>query len=202
MRIRPTTMRSVFSVAAALLLISLRTSPLNSQPTPTWLDRPLTNWNTAGMPVPITPAGSETPESILKRCQLKPPRETMAERAIESASWMPFWHVDQQLIRDDIEVLGGMRAADEACLPATYHLFVFVEGRFAGTLSPAPMSSRRDGSAGAVRLSPPLISAEFARYAENDPPCCPSSRVTVRYRVDRLPAGPVVVPIEVRTTRP
>jgi LppP/LprE lipoprotein len=95
-----------------------------------------------------------------------------------------------------------MRAADEACLPAVYHLFVFVGGRFAGTLSPVPMSSRLDGSAGAVRLSPPLISAEFARYAGDDPPCCPSSRVTVRYRVDRLPAGPVVVPIEVRTTRP
>ena len=202
MRVRPTTMRSVFPLAAVMLVLWVRSSPLNSQPAPTWLDRPLTNWNTPGMPLPGTSAGSETRESIVKRCQLKPPRETMAERAVESASWIPFWHVDQQLLRDDVEILGGMRAADDACLPTAYHLFVFVGGRFAGTLSPAPLSSRLDGSAGAVRLSLPLISAEFARYAGDDPPCCPSSRVTVRYRVDRLPAGPVVVPIEVRTTRP
>jgi hypothetical protein len=154
------------------------------------------------MSVPVPPLGNEPSESIIGRCQLKPPRETLPERAVESASWIPFWHVDQQLVRDGIEIVGGMRAADAECLPAAYHLFVFVDGRFAGTLSPGPMSSKVDGAAGAVRLSPPLVSAEFARYAGDDPPCCPSSRVTVRYRIDRQPAGPVVVPIEVRTTRP
>ena len=30
----------------------------------------------------------------------------------------------------------------------------------------------------------PQITAEFARYAATDPLCCPSSRVTVRYRAD------------------
>jgi hypothetical protein len=63
------------------------------------------------------------------------------------------------------------------------------------------MTSRLDASSGAVRLPPPQITAEFSRYAPSDPLCCPSSRVTVRYRIDRTAAGAVVVPIEVRTTR-
>ena len=48
----------------------------------------------------------------------------------------------------------------------------------------------------------PVITAEFSRFASTDPLCCPSSRVTVRYRIDRTAAGPVVVPVEVRNTRP
>ena len=83
-----------------------------------------------------------------------------------------------------------------------YNLFVFVGGTFAGVLSPTPMTSRLDGSSGAVRLPLPNITAEFARYTTTDPLCCPSSRVTVRYRIDRSAAGPVVAPVEVRTTRP
>jgi len=87
------------------------------------------------------------------------------------------------------------------CRPATYNLFVFVGGRYAGVLSPASMTSRIDSSSGAVRMPLPVITAEFARYTTTDPLCCPSSRVTVRYRIDRTAAGPVVAPVEVRTTR-
>ena len=86
--------------------------------------------------------------------------------------------------------------------PSLYNLFVFVGGKYAGVLSPAPMTSRLDGSSGAVRLPLPNITAEFARYTASDPLCCPSSRVTVRYRVDRTAAGPVVAPVEIRTSRP
>jgi hypothetical protein len=95
-----------------------------------------------------------------------------------------------------------MRGADGMCRPATYNLFVFVGGRFAGVLSPTPMTSRLDSSSGVVRMPLPLVTTEFARYASTDPLCCPSSRVTVRYRIDRTAAGPVVVPLEVRNTRP
>ena len=88
------------------------------------------------------------------------------------------------------------------CRPVTYNLFVFVGGRFAGVLSPTSMASRLDSSSGVVRLPLPAITAEFARYTGTDALCCPSSRVTVRYRIDRTAAGPVVAPVEVRTTRP
>ena len=96
-----------------------------------------------------------------------------------------------------------MTGGDGMCRPTGYNIFVFVGGRFAGTLSPAAMNSRDDASSGAVRiLGADSLSAEFARYAaQKDALCCPSSRVTVRYRIDRAGAGPVVVPVEVRVTR-
>ena len=167
-----------------------------------WLDRPLANWNKAGDAVPRAPDGGETTASLISRCKLTPPRSTPAERAVEAAGWIPFWNVDQQLVREDVEVVGGMRGADGMCRPVLYNLFVFVGGTFAGVLSPTPMTSRLDGSSGVVRLPLPNITAEFARYTTADPLCCPSSRVTVRYRIDRSAAEPVIAPVEIRTTRP
>jgi hypothetical protein len=88
------------------------------------------------------------------------------------------------------------------CRPLGYNVFLFVGGRFAGTLSPARMNSRADGVSGAVRfVGEDTISAEFARYTEKDALCCPSSRMTVRYRVERSGAQPIVAPIDIRTTR-
>ena len=187
--------------ASGLLLLNFPVTAGQGTPS-SWLDRPLTDWNKAGSPVPGAPASDETAESIIRRCQLTPPRSTMAERAIEAAGWIPFWNVEQQLVREDIEIVGGMRGADGMCRPATYNLFVFVGGRFAGVLSPMPMTSRLDSSSGVVRLPLPGVTAEFVRFASTDPLCCPSSRVTVRYRIDRTAAGPVVAPVEVRNTRP
>lgn len=193
--------RSVAALTAGAVLLTM--SLASAQKTSTsWLDRPLSPWNNAGAAVPKAPAADETNESILSRCRLTPPRSTAAERAVAAAGWIPFWNSDQQLVRDDIEVVGGMRVADGMCRPALYHLFVFVGGTFAGVLSPTPMTSRLDGSSGAVRLPLPNITAEFARYTTADPLCCPSSRVTVRYRIDRSSAGPVVAPVEIRTSRP
>jgi hypothetical protein len=138
---------------------------------------------------------------VISRCKLQPPETTVAERAVKSAGWIPFWNVDQQLVREDVEIVGGMRAADGMCRPVMYQLFVFVGGRFAGTLSPAPMTSRLDSASGVVRVALPVISTEFSRYTKADPLCCPSARMTVRYRIDRGDKGPLVVPVEVRTTR-
>jgi len=190
---------SALTVGAVLLTMSVASGQSGGT---SWLDRPLTPWNNAGAPVPKAPAADETNESIISRCRLTPPRSTAAERAVAAAGWIPFWNFDQQLVRDDIEVVGGMRVADGMCRPGLYNLFVFVGGTFAGVLSPTPMTARLDGSSGAVRLPLPNITAEFARYTITDPLCCPSSRVTVRYRIDRGAAGPVVAPVEIRTTRP
>jgi LppP/LprE lipoprotein len=194
--------RSVVALGAGrLLLLTLSVSAAQSIPS-SWLDRPLVSWNKAGGPVPRAPGGDEAIASVIRRCQLTPPRSTSAERAVDTAGWIPYWNVDQQLVRDDVEIVGGMRGADGMCRPLMYNLFVFVGGRFAGVLSPTPMTSRLDSSSGVVRLPLPAITAEFARFASTDPLCCPSSRVTVRYRIDRTAAGPVVAPLDVRTTRP
>jgi hypothetical protein len=84
------------------------------------------------------------------------------------------------------------------CRPVSYNAFVFVGNKFAGTLSPAPMMSRTDGASGPVQVEPPAINVEFSRYTSADPLCCPSSRMTVRYRIDRTAAGPVVVPVSAK----
>jgi len=185
-----------------LALVSPSGTRSQSANASSWLDQPLTNWNKTGATVPAAPATGGPLASVISRCKLEPRRSTPAERAVEAAGWIPFWNVDQQLVRDDVEIVGGMRAADEMCMPVTYNLFVFVGGRFAGVLSPTTMSSQRDASSGAVRMPLPAITAEFARYTSADTPCCPSSRVTVRYRIDRTESGPLVVPTEIRTTRP
>jgi hypothetical protein len=169
---------------------------------PSWLDRPLLNWNQAGASLPRPPATGDAKDAVVRRCKLQPPLTTAAERALDAAGWIPFWNVDQQLVRDDIEILGGMTAVDAKCQPANYNLFVFVADRFAGTLAPSSMTAERDGASGAVRVQPPLISADFARYGNADTPCCPSSRVYVRYRIERTERGPLIVPVELRTTRP
>jgi hypothetical protein len=122
-----------------------------------WLDQPLVSWNKPGDAVPSPPRSDESTGSVIKRCQLTPPRQTDAERALEAAGWVPFWNVDQQLVRDDVEVVGGMAAADGMCRPARYNLFVFVGGKFAGVLSPTSMTSRL------VRRGPHGAAARYRR---------------------------------------
>ena len=189
----------VLVVAAALLLSASIADAQTASAT--WLDRPLSGWNKAGGQVPPAPSASETTASVISRCRLTPPFSTVAEQAIRAAGWIPFWNVDQQLVREDIEIVGGMRQADSMCRPATYNLFAFVGGQFAGILSPVPMTSGGDGASGAVRTPLPAITAEFARYTNADALCCPSARVVVRYRIDRTTEGPVVVPEDIRITR-
>ena len=186
----------------AALLVCLGPAASAQQPAAgSWLDRPLTSWNTPGASIPSPKAAEEEKTALIKRCGLQRPAATAPEKALDAAGWIPFWNFDQQLVRDGIEIVGGMSGADGMCRPADYNLFVFVDGRYAGTLSPEMMVSRTDGSSGVVRMPLPQLTAEFSRFAPTDPLCCPSSRVTVRYRIDRASAGPVVIPVDVRTTR-
>jgi hypothetical protein len=121
---------------------------------------------------------------------------------LAAAGWLPFLYFDRELVAEDVEVLAGMTDADPICRPMGYNLFVFVGGRFAGTLSPRPMDSRADLSSGVVRLLPgDAIAIEITRYGPSDPPCCPSSRDTVRFAIDRSQHPPVVAPTDARRTR-
>ncbi len=172
-----------------------------------WLDKPLANWNVAGAVLPKAPAtsadrGHELPAALATRCDLAVDRSTPEARAIADAGWVPYLHFDQKLQQGDVTILDGMAGADGMCRPMDFHVFVFVGGRFAGTLSPAPMSSRLDGTASVVRLPQPnTITAEFQRYTSTDALCCPSSRVAVTYTIDRTGKAPIVTPTGIRTTR-
>ena len=189
-------------VLTACAAVSLTVAMTKAQSPPVnWLDRPLTSWNRAGGPIPRPPAAGESVAAVVARCQLTPRKSIGAEQSLAAAGWIPFWNFDQQLVRDDVEIVGGMRGADGMCRPVEFNLFVFVGGTFAGTLSPNPMTSRTDSSLGAARMPLPALTADFARYTSADALCCPSGHVTVRYRIDRTAAGPIVVASEVRDTR-
>lgn len=184
----------VASVAAALAQ--------QSTPATGWLDAPLSGWNVPGAVVPRPPTADESRESAMKRCQQTLLGSTAGERALANAGWIPFHNFDQQLLREGVEIVGGMTGWDGMCRPTSYNLFVFVQDRFAGALSPALMSSRLDGSSGAVRITATdAITADFSRYKNTDALCCPSSHVTVRYKIDRSGPQPVVLPTE-RRARP
>jgi LppP/LprE lipoprotein len=198
---RRPTLRCCWLWTATLFVCLGAAARAQQSPAGSWLDQPLKSWNTPGAAIPSPKAAEEDKLSVIKRCGLKRQAATAPEKALDAAGWIPFWNFDQQLVRDGVEIVGGMSGADGMCRPADYNLFVFVDGRYAGTLSPETMVSRTDGSSGVARMPLPQLTAEFSRYRPADPLCCPSSRVMVRYRIDRLPAGPVVIPVEVRTTR-
>ncbi len=193
------------TLARTLMALGLALGTAAAQPIPAvphaWPDPPLTSWNAANGQIPSAGTVPDRAE-LERRC---PPLElptSPAARAIAAAGWVPFFYFDREIVADDVEVLAGMTGADPICRPMGYNLFVFVGGRFAGTLSPRPMDSRADLSSGVVRLLPhDAISVEITRYAASDPPCCPSSRDTVRFSIDRSQALAVVAPTEVRRTR-
>jgi hypothetical protein len=189
----------LLSAAFALLVAS----ETRAQTIAGWLDRPITVWNTPGAAIPRPPSSAEPLEGLLRRCRASAKTiPAAADAALGQAGWVPFLHLDRPLTRDDVEIVGGMSSAGPGCEASTFNLFVFVGGRFAGTLSPAPMTAARDGVAGAVRITAAdAVAAEFARYGPQDAECCPSSRVRVLYRIDRNGSRPAVVATEARQIR-
>jgi hypothetical protein len=167
-----------------------------------WIDRVPEKWNTAGAGIAGPPASHEAPAALARRCAPFVVKEGAAAAALVRAGWTPFLHLDRQLTRDDVEVVGGMAAATPDCQPAVFNLFVFVGGRFAGTLSPSAMSAEKDGAAGPVRMAGmDTILAEFSRYKPTDSVCCPSSVARVTYRINRSGTVPVVEAAETRRVR-
>jgi len=191
-------------LTAALLAAGHTSTPAGGTPqtaTADWLDRPLANWNANPRTLPAAPAIAETRDALIARCDIQQPGTTGEARTVAAAGWIPYRHLDRDLAENGIAVVGGLTAADGMCRPDAFNLFVFVDGRFVGTLSPSLMSSRADGAAGAVRLLPDdVITAEFARYTATDPLCCPSSRVAVGFRISRE-SQPALSPVEIRITR-
>jgi heat shock protein HslJ len=161
-----------------------------------WLDHQLSNWNTkmGGLPRPRPPGGQNG--GALCRMQVREPASD-AERSLVRAGWMLLGPVQTY---DQTQVVTAMSGADGMCRPLGQQAFVYWEGRYAGSLSPQPMDSRTDGSILNVRLlGPALIAAEFARYAERDPLCCPSRTSSVTYNLNRDEA-PLITPTNISTS--
>lgn len=181
-------------IAGALITLSSVSLAIASN----WLDaKPLAAWNAPGAGVPKAPRAQS---DNLGRCssQLRSP-ETTADRVVSAAGWKLFG--PYQLYGGTAIVL-GQSDADGMCRPEGYQAFVFVRGRFAGTLAPKPIAARTDGSLETPQIfAATSFSAQFARYAESDPLCCPSRTTSVEYKVERRGSDPVVVPVEATTSK-
>lgn len=167
---------------------------LGSTMSAAWLDQqPIPNWNQAGGSIPRAPRlgaaakGSDcTPAHGLA--------ESPEERLLEKAGWLLFGVPTRT---SSISVLSASGEVDASCRPKSFQMFVFVAGRFAGTVSPGPMGTRADGSAGTVLIGPDkTIRVSFDRYAEGDPLCCPSRVTPVNYRIELSDGSPVLTPAD------
>lgn len=162
-----------------------------------WLDEAEpAGWNEAGKPVPDAPARVE---HVDPRCpELARPPELEQDSQVVDTGWelvgayQGGW--DTLVIRGTANY-GGM------CRPWQYQAFVFVDGVFAGTLSPETMDSRTDGAIADVWIQDAeRITAQYMRYTDEDPLCCPSRTTTVEFVIAQTDEGPVVRPTSMYTT--
>ena len=161
-----------------------------------WLDRPLNNWNNGNGTVPNAP---RTLVAISAQCQsqIRQP-DSISDRAVTRAGWSLFGAAQTF---GQVTVINGMAGADGMCRPSLYNTFVFVGGRFVGTLSPTNMEARSDGALDRATLnSLDNVSAEFSRYRSSDALCCPSQTSFVSYSITSG-ARSVVRATDVNTTQ-
>jgi hypothetical protein len=160
-----------------------------------WLDKQLSNWNNSTVGPPNSPKiGDVAPECMggVRRAS------TAEDQVLTSTGWTLFG--PQEKFGGTL-VLKAMSSVDGMCRPLDYQVFVFVNGQFAGTLSPLPMNSRTDGAEISVHFSSEVtLNAEFQRYAPSDPMCCPSRIARVAYKIEKRNGRSILVPESVQTT--
>jgi hypothetical protein len=148
-------------------------------------------WNRPGGAIPNAPENADR-EEIPKICmEGRPLPKTAQERAAARAGWMLFATFDD---RHGLTVIGAAANFDGMCRADQYQDFVFVNGKFAGTLSPKPMGARSDGSS--ITITFPAtgkIVATFDRYVPRDPLCCPSRISEGEYAIGERAGNPIVV---------
>jgi len=179
-------LRTLTSVLLTLLLAAAAFGQTS------WLDRPLNNWNRAGAAIPTPPRTLAPIDEMCRRTTRTP--VSITDRALTRVGWTLFGPTQ---LYGTTTVIMAMASADGMCRPTEYNAFVFVGDRFIGTLSPTPMAARSDGALGQYNLqSGTEVTAEFSRYAESDPLCCPSQKSLVTYNL-----APIVRASDVDTVR-
>jgi LppP/LprE lipoprotein len=161
-----------------------------------WLDQPLHNWNHPGANVPKAPAGGLDEPGICRDLIRKP--SGPEDRAVMAAGWLLFGSLQKF---SQTTVVLAESDADGMCRPLGYQAFVFVGGRFAGTVSPVPMNSRADGTMDPFELvRADWLNIVFSRYKESDPLCCPSAQTFVSYQIKTVNSWPLLVPRSLHTS--
>lgn len=176
----------------ALMLLVV---PVAARGNGAWLDAAEpANWNTPGAALPeaTTPSIPIDPRALARERQA----ETAEDEALAEAGWRLFAPYQAGW---GAKVIQATSSYDGMGRPWDYQAFVFVDGIFAGTLSPDPMQSRFDGALDRVQFFVDTVTAEFRRLTVSDPLCCPSGGTSVQYRIERGDTGPVVVPLSAIT---
>jgi len=177
---------------AAGLLVALSFQRMTDTGPGDWLETsPPMNWNAPGASLPTAPASYVSPDP---RCgSQERPSESPEEDQVVAAGWHLFnaaqvgWH---------LRLVDGLVGYDGMCRPNQFQGFVFADGQFVGTISPAPMDSRTDGVGRILDMRAPAdLNSQFVRYTASDPLCCPSAVFAVDYTVDRGGDAPVLVPL-------
>jgi hypothetical protein len=170
----------------------------------TWLDSPPSGtWNTPGGQIPQAPP-IHNPDPRCRTSEVAPTTPEGMQLAARGWRLESFW---PPISSGGLVVQAALAEYDGMCRPFEYNVFVFSQGTYAGTLSPDNMNSRLDGSlfvgpGQQVAVIGPSgsIAANFIRYADTDPLCCPSRGVShVVYSVQTQNGQPVVVPDSITT---
>ncbi|HLH00379.1 MAG TPA: LppP/LprE family lipoprotein [Bryobacteraceae bacterium] len=177
--------------AGVALIVLAQAAPAQSV---AWLDGPAVQWNHPGGVLPMAPEVNWDEIPDICRSEPRTP-QTAEEREVVQAGWL--------LIRSDRSadraVVLAASDLDGMCRPNRYQGFVFVAGKYAGTLSPMLMGARTDGALGRVFFRGKTIAAEFDRYRPQDPLCCPSRISEAVYDIQIVQGQPVTVLKSVRT---
>lgn len=168
-------------MGGSLLLVVLLAAGAETRERARWLEEsPFPVWNKKGAEVPKAPAVEPVADT---RCGGGArPAASKEDDAVVSAGWSL---VGAAQVFAGARVFLATAGHDGMCRPLGFQGFAFLGGRLAGLLSPTPMRSRIDGALVGLRLlSETTLEAEFARYLELDPLCCPSRVTVVRYRIE------------------
>jgi LppP/LprE lipoprotein len=160
-----------------------------------WLDSKSQGWNKAGGTLPVQP--QQNWDATYPNCKSSyHPPNGAEEEAVAGAGWL----VSGSKRGGDAAVVIGAHGLDGMCRPNEFQAFVFVKGKFAGTLSPHLMYARSDGSMGAITFpQTEKIVVEFSRYTDKDALCCPSRISEATFQISNTSKGPVVNIIGIRT---
>src|SRR5262249_13967265 len=138
-RMRSTSMRTT-AVMVAMLAARAAAGPAQEKGA-SWLDAQTpASWNTPGLAIPPAP---KVQESVGPRCRpaARPPQGN-EDKQVARRGWDL---VDVSQGGSGVVVVRATAGYDGMCRPLQYQDFAFVNGVFAGTLSPHPMDSRTDG---------------------------------------------------------
>jgi LppP/LprE lipoprotein len=175
--------------ACLLALVIVGAAPRYAAADGSWLDGDRASWNYAGMPIPAAPEA--TPPFGPCGDFIRPP-ETSEDELLAAAGWRLDGGYESGW---GIRVVHAAQSFDANCRPMDYQGFIFVDGVFAGTISPQPMISRTDGAATDFHIwRANQVSATYTRYGPNDPLCCPASMAYVNFDIQRTADGPFAIP--------